>query len=121
MAVLRFKPLTQVLGGSPVAVVLEHSREQLLGGLLRLQVELVVVLGRQHQPRLELEQRRYQDEELGGRLQIELAAALQVLNVGEHDVREVDLEQVDLFPEDQRQEQVEGTVEDLEIEVERGD
>jgi hypothetical protein len=44
-----------------------------------------------------------------------------VLHVGEHDLGEVDLQEVDLLLQDQRQEQVERPVEDLEIEVERGD
>ena len=115
------EPLAQVLRGAAVAVVLEHAREQLLGGLLRLEVDALLVLARQHQPRLQLEQGRDQHEELGGGLEIELAGALEVLDVGEHDLGQVDLEQVDLLPQDQRQQQVEGTVEDLEIEVERGD
>ena len=77
--------------------------------------------GGQHQPRLQLEQRRDQHEELGGRLEVELAGALEVLDVGEHHLGEVDLEQVDLLLQHQRQEQVERPVEDLEVEVERGD
>ena len=47
--------------------------------------------------------------------------ALEVLDVGEHDLGEVDLEQVDLLLQHERQEQVERPVEDLEVEVERGD
>ena len=76
---------------------------------------------RQHQPRLQLEQRGDQDEELGGRLEVELTGPLEVLDVREHDLREVDLEQVDLLLQHERQEQVERPVEDLEVEVERGD
>ena len=102
-------------------MVLEHPREQLLGRLARLEVEALLLVRGQHQPRLELEQRGDQDEELGGGLEVELAGALEVLDVGEHDLGEVDLEQVDLLPQHERQEQVEGPVEDLEVEVERGD
>jgi hypothetical protein len=44
-----------------------------------------------------------------------------VLDVRQHNLRQVDLEQVDLLLQHQRQEQVERPVEDLEVEVERGD
>ena len=121
VAVLRLEPRAQVLGRLAVAVVLEHPREQLLRRLDGLEVEALLVIRGQHQPRLQLEQRRDQDQELGGGLEVELAGALEVLDVREHDLREVDLEQVDLLLQHQRQEQVEGPVEDLEVEVERGD
>ena len=118
---LGLEPVAQVLGGLAVAVVLEHAREQLLGRLDRLDVEALLLVGGEHQPRLQLEQRRDQDEELGGGLEVELTRALEVLDVGEHDLGEVDLEQVDLLLQHQRQEQVERPVEDLQVEVERGD
>ena len=104
---LGLQPVAQVLGGAAVAVVLEHAREQLLGRLLGLEVEALLVLLRQHQARLQLQQRRDQHQELGGRLEVELAGALEVLDVGQHDLGQIDLEQVDLLPEHQRQEQVE--------------
>ena len=116
---LGLQPVAQVLGGAAVAVVLEHPREQLLGGLPRLEVEALLVLLGQHQPRLELEQRGDQHQELGGGLEVELARPLQVLDVGEHDLGEIDLEQVDLLPQHERQQQVERPVEDLQVEVER--
>ena len=100
-------------------MVLEHPGEQLVGRLARLQVEpLLVLVHGQHQARLQLQQRRDQHEELGGRLEVELARALEVLDVGEHHLGQVDLEQVDLLLEDQRQQQVERPLEDLEVEVE---
>ena len=46
---------------------------------------------------------------------------LEVVEVGEHDVGEVDLEQVDLLAQDERQQQVERTREDVEVELELGD
>ena len=88
---------------------------------MRLDVEPLLVVRGQHQPRLQLEQRGDQDEELGGGLEVELTRALEVLDVGEHDLGEVDLEEVDLLLQHQRQEQVERPVEDLQVEVERGD
>ncbi len=102
-ALLLGEPLVEVASGLAVAVVLEHAREQLLGRLLRLEVELFLVLHRKHQPRLELQQRRDQHQELRGRLQVELARALEVLHVGEHHFGELDLQQVDLLGEHQRQ------------------
>ena len=58
------------------------------------------LLAGQHQPRLQLQQRGDQHDELGRGLQVELAARLEVVEVGEHDVGELQLEQVDLFAQD---------------------
>ena len=44
-------------------------------------------------------------------------ASLEVVDVGEHDLGQVDLEQVDLLAQDEREQQVEGALEDLEVEV----
>ena len=46
--------------------------------------------------------------------------ALEVLDVGEHDVGQIDLEEVHLLVQHQRQQQVERALEDLEVEVESG-
>ena len=110
----------EVVGGTAVAARLEHPREQLLDRLAGLHVEEVVLLARQHQPRLELQQRGDQDEKLRRDLEIELAPALEVVEVGQHDLRELHLEQVDLLAQDERQQQVERAGEDLEVELERG-
>ena len=75
----------------------------------------------EHQPRLQLQQRRDQHDELGGGLEVELAALLEVVEVGEHDLGELQLEQVDLFAQHQRQQQVERPAEDVEVELERGE
>ena len=48
-------------------------------------------------------------------------ARLQVVEVGEDDVGELDLEQVDLLAQDERQQQVERPGEDLEVELELGE
>ncbi len=113
--------LAQVAGGGAVAARVEHPREQLLGGLLGLDVEQLLLLAAQHQPRLQLQQRGDQHDELGRRLEVELAALLEVVEVGEHDVGERQLEQVDLFAQDERQQQVERAAEDVEVELERGE
>ena len=107
MAVLVGEQAGQVLGGAPVAAGVEQAGEQLLGGLVGREVQQLLVLARQHQPRLQLEQRRDEHEELGGDLEVELAAGLEVVEVGQDDVGQLDLEQVDLLAQDEGQEQVE--------------
>ena len=104
-----------------VAVRVEQPREQLLGRLAGVELDQLLLLAGQHQPRLQLEQRGDQDEELGRRLELELAALLEVVDVGDHDLGEVDLEQVDLLAQDQRQQQVERTREHVEVELEVAD
>ena len=44
-----------------------------------------------------------------------------MLDVGDDDLAELDLEQVDLFAQDDRQQQVERPGEDVEVEVKLGD
>jgi hypothetical protein len=111
--------LGQPAAGAAVARVAQHPLQQLLGGLRRCQlVELLELLAGQHQARLELEQRRDEDEELGRRLQVELLAALEMVEVGDHHFGQFDFEQVELFAQDQRQQQVEGAREDVEVELE---
>ncbi len=91
-------------GRAPVTVRIEQPRKQLLGGLAGIELDqLLDVLAGQQQPRLQLEQRRDQHEELRGGLELELAAAFEMVDVGDHDLGEVDLEQVDLLAQDQRQ------------------
>ena len=67
----------------------------------------LLLVGASMQTRLELEQRGDQHDELGRRLQVELAAGLEVVEVGEHDVAQLELEQVDLLAQDEREQQVE--------------
>ena len=54
-------------------------------------------------------------------LEVELAAALEEVEVAEHDVGQLDLEQVDLLAQDERQQQVERPGEDLEVQLEVSD
>jgi hypothetical protein len=107
-------------GRGAVAARVEHPREQLLGGLFGLDVEQLLLLAGEHQPRLELEQGRDQHDELGGRLQIQLAALLEMVEVGEHHFGELQLEQVHLFAQHEREQQVEGPAEHVEVELQRG-
>ena len=114
--------LAQPAGRAAVAGVGEHPRQQLVRRLGRHQlVELVDLLAGQHQARLQLQQRRDQHQELRRRLEVQLPLRLQVVDVGEHDVGEVHLEQIELLAQDQRQQQVEGAGEDVEVELERVD
>ena len=106
--------------GVAVAAVLEHPREQLLGRLLGRQLELVLLGSRQQQARLELEQRGDQDEELGRRLEVELALLFDVLEIGDHDLAQLDLGERDLLAQHHGHQQVEGPGEDVEIEIELG-
>jgi hypothetical protein len=118
----RLQPVCQVLRDPPVAPGLEQALHQLLRGLLGLQVaQLVLLLARQQQAGLQLEQRGDQDEELRGDLEVQLAARLEVVEVGEDDLGEVDLEQVDLLLEDQGEQQVERPAEHLQVELETRD
>src|ERR687893_389495 len=91
----------------------------LLGG--NQLVELLDLLARQHEPRLELEQRRDEDEELRRRLEVELVAGLEVVEVGEHDLAQLDLQQVELLAQDEREEQVERPREDVEVQLQAAD
>ena len=76
------KQFLQVIGGRAEALGVEHAREQLVGRLLGLERErLELVFAIQHQARLQLQQRRDQQDELRCALQVELAALVQVVDV----------------------------------------
>ena len=67
-------PLAQVRARGPEARVLQHPLDELLGRLGgRELVELLDLLAREHQARLELQQRRDQHQELRRGLQVQLA------------------------------------------------
>ena len=44
-----------------------------------------------------------------------------MVQIGDDDLREVDLEQVELLAQDQREQQVEGTSEDVEVQLQLGE
>ena len=110
----------QMRRGVAVAPVLEHPRQELVGRLLGRELGLVILGRRKQQPRLQLEQRGDQDEELGGGVEVELAGALEVLEVGDHDLAQRHLGEAHLLAEHHRHQQVERPGEDLEVEVELG-
>ena len=79
------------------------------------------VLVREERARLQLEQRRDEDEELAARLEVELLPLGQPLEEGGDDAREVDVPQVELLLEDEREQQVERPLERVEVELELPD
>jgi hypothetical protein len=114
---LGLEALDQHRGGVAVAAVLEHPRDQLVDRLLGGRVDALLLGGGEHQPRLHLQERRDQDQELGRYLQVELPLALEVGDIGGDHLAQLDLEQADLLAEDDGQQQVEGAGEDLEVEI----
>ena len=121
VAVLGRQALRELLGRAAEAAVVEHAGEQLVGRLPGLELEQLLLLAGEHEPRLELEQGGDEDQELGGRLQVQLALGLEVVEVGEDDVGEVDLQKIELLAQDERQQEVEGAREDVEVQLELGD
>src|SRR3984957_6552338 len=119
-AFLGLEQLQQMRRGRAIATRLQHPLKQLLGRLSGLDVEqLSAVLG-DNQTRLQFQQRRDQHDEFSGGLQVKLAATLEVIEVGEHDVGQLKVEQVHLLAQDEREQQVERPTEDLQVEVECG-
>ena len=101
--------------------VLGEPPRELLGRRLRLELgELGRLLG-EEAARLQLEQRRDEDEELAARLEVELVPLGEPLEEREHDAGDVDLAQVELVLEDERQQQVERPLERVEVELELPD
>src|SRR5439155_884053 len=100
-------------------VLLEPAR-QLLRGLRRLEV-LELGPAREQAARLQLEQRRYEHEELSARVEVELLALREPLDEREDDPRDVDLMERQLLPEDEGQQQVEWALERVEVELELAD
>src|SRR5439155_16352282 len=64
--------LREVRRRRPVAAVLEHSREELVGGLLGAELRLVLLGRRQQKAGLHLQQRGDEDKELRRGLEVEL-------------------------------------------------
>ena len=85
------------------APVLGEAPRQLLGGLLRLELGELRLLVREQMTRLELEQRRDQDEELAARVEIELVAISEVLDECDDDSRHVDLRRLNRVLQQKRQ------------------
>ena len=67
---------------------------------------------------LQLEQRGDQNEELAAGLEIELVPLGEALDEGDHDRRHVDLGRLELLFQEQREQQVEGALERVEVQLE---
>ncbi len=119
--VLGCQQLAQMRGRGAIAASVEHPREQLLGGLPGLEVEHLLLFAAEHQAGLELQEGGDQHDELGGGLQVKLAARFEMVKIGEHDFGQLQLQQVDLFAQHEREQQIEGAAEDVEVKLERGD
>ena len=113
--------LAQPGGGLLHAPVLGEPARELLRCGLRLELGELGGFLREEAARLQLEQRRDEDEELAARLEVELLALGEALEEGEHDPGDVELPQVELVFEDERQEQVEWALERVEVELELPD
>ena len=106
------------LGGALEALVLGEAQGQLLGRALGVELLLVLGVGIDEQARLELAQRRDEHEELRERLEIDLLGALQLREVGQHDVDDRHLDELELLAQDEGEQQVERPRERVEVEVE---
>ncbi len=78
----------------------------------QLVVEVDVLVTRQKPLRLQLDERRGDEEELGRHLEVEVLHARQLVEVGVDDAGELHLVEVDLFPQDEVEQEVEGPLED---------
>src|SRR5207248_2427211 len=82
--------------------------------------ELCLLLG-EEAARLQLEERREEDEELAARLEVELVALGEPRDEGDDDLRQVELGERQLLAEDEREQEVERTLEGVEVELELAD
>ena len=100
------------------AAVLGQATGELGRGFGRVEILEIRLLAGEQRAGLQLQQRRDQDEELAAGVEVELLALGQPLEEGEHDAGDIHLAQVELVPQDEREQQVEGTLERLEVELE---
>ena len=98
--------------------VLRQPPCELLRGLLGLELGELGALVGEELPRLDLEQRGDEHEELAASVEVDPVARGQVLDEGDHDRRDVDLRGLELLLEDERQEEVERPLERIEVQLE---
>ena len=115
------EPLGEPAGRLLHPAVLGEPPRELLGRLLRLELGELRLLVGEERARLQLEQRRDQDEELAARLEVELVPLGQPLDERDDDRGHVDLGRLELLLQEQRQEQVEGALEGVEVQLELAD
>ena len=108
------------LAAVAVLLVARQRRQQLLASLLHR--DLFVLFGErfetQQQAGLHLQEGGHQNDELRGGLQVELPAVGETHDVVGDDARDADLPQIDLFAKHQGDEEVEWSVEDVEVDDE---
>ena len=102
------------------AVLGEPPRE-LLCRLLGLELPELGGLVREQASRLELEQRGDEHEELPACLQVELVPLRHALDEREHDRGDVDVARLELLSEQERQEEVERSLERVEFQLQLAD
>ena len=112
------EPLQEPGRGFLHAPVLGKPARELLGRLLRLELAELRRLVGEERAGLQLEQRGHEHEELPARLEVKLVALRHALHEGEHDRGDVDLAGLELLLEEEREEQVEGTLERVELQLE---
>ena len=98
-----------------------EAPRELLGSLFRLELGELCLLVGEEMPRLELEERRDEDEELAAGVEIELAALGESLDECDDDPGHVDLGRLDRVLEQERQEEVERPLEGIEVQLEIAD
>ena len=115
---LPLQPFRQPLRRLLRAPVLRQPACQLFGGLLRLELRELRLLVREEATRLQLEQRGDEDEELAACLELELVARGEPLDERNDNSGDVDVGQVELLAQDEREQQVEGPLEGVQIQLE---
>ncbi len=114
---VRVEPLVQPLRRGLEAAVEREPLGQLLGGLLRSEL-VEALLVREEPARLQLEQRGHEHQELSARVEIDARALGELLDEGEDDVRHLHVAELELLFEDEREEEVEGPLEGVQVQVE---
>ena len=110
--------LGEPVGRALEALVLGEALRELLGRGLGVELLLVVGLGVDEQARLELAERGDEHEELRERLEVDLLGALELGQVGQDDVDDRHLDQLELLAQDEGEQEVERAREGVEVEVE---
>ena len=115
---LRCEPLREPAGRLLHAPVLGEPPRKLLGGFLGLEVGELRSLVLEESPRLELEQRGDENEELAAGVEVERLPLREPLDEAHDDAGDVHVGQVDFLLQDERQQQVEGAFEGVEVQLE---
>ncbi len=103
--------LLQHLGGVFEALMLQQPLDQFFARIFFLLAGLLERgIGRQQHPRLDVDQRRRHEDELGADIEILLARLIQIRQILRGDGRDRNIPDIDLLPPDQIEQQVERPV-----------